>query len=93
MNQQEIDAFLKQSNENRRRKEEFEELMKKHCKDSDFNQDLKSVAFMAKEQGIMWYHSEKHCECSVCGISAADYRLLNGKKIFACKDCSFHIKK
>lgn len=92
MNQQEIDAFLKKRNEEREQKETFDKLMGQF-KESDFNQNLKSVAFWTDEQPqIVWLHSDRKCECSLCGIAANNYYIQNDKKVFACLSCRLQIK-
>ncbi len=92
MNENEIKEFLKQSNEKRRLKESVDDVMKQF-KESDFNPNLKHVAFCSKEQGIVWLHSDRKCDCSVCGIAAENYRVCSGKKVFACTSCSIQIKE
>lgn len=92
MNQTEIDALLKQRGEEQKNKEQLDQLLGQ-LKESDFNQNLKSVAFWTAEQRIVWLHSDRKCECSLCGIAASNYYLKNHKKVFACTSCSLRIKE
>lgn len=75
-------------------KEMLDEEMAKF-KDSDFNQNLKTVWMMEDNQEIVWYPTEenRNFECDKCGIKAANYCMLKGKKTFACSSCMWSYKK
>lgn len=83
MNQAEIDALLKQRAEEQTSKEQLEKLMAKF----QFNQNLQPVAVCTDNPRVVWLHSERKCECVVCGIAASNYCVKNDKKVFACPSC------
>lgn len=92
MNEEEIAAFMKESNKKRLDKERLDEQMSKF-KDSDFNENLKSEYMKEESQGIGWLFAEKKSECFHCGMSTNMYRLFNAKKQFACTSCWYTVKK
>lgn len=92
MNEEEIKEFLKQRREKQQDKDRLDDFMKT-CKESDFNQDLKSEAFWTDEQKIMWLYSDRNSECFYCGIATSKYCVQKNGKLFACTTCGMSLKK